>query len=78
MHNLLNLIIMKIFLLSISMLFFNFSTDSTEVYICVSKTATKYHLSESCKGLSRYTHVVKKVTLKEANKIGYTLCGWED
>lgn len=69
---------MKILLLSITLLFFNLPTDNSEVYICVSKTASKYHLSKSCKGLKQCTHVVKKVSLKEANKLGYKLCGWED
>jgi hypothetical protein len=61
------------------MLFFNASTDAaSDVYICVSKTATKYHLSDTCKGLSRCTHKISKVTLKEAKAGGYKLCGWED
>ncbi|TRX34973.1 hypothetical protein FNW52_12590 [Flavobacterium sp. ZT3R18] len=70
---------MKILLLSISLLFFNSSTNASDVYICVSKTATKYHLNENCKGLSSCAHVVKKVSLKEAKQMGYSiLCGWED
>jgi hypothetical protein len=70
--------IMKILLLCISMLLFATSKDAGTVYICVSKTASKYHLSESCKGLNRCTHTVSKVTLKEAKIRGYSLCGWED
>ncbi len=68
---------MKILLLSITMLFLNISSATTDVYICVSKTASKYHLSETCKGLSRCTHTISKVTLKEAKSSGYKLCGWE-
>jgi hypothetical protein len=52
--------------------------SESDVYICVSKTASKYHLSESCKGLSRCTHTISKVSLSDANKRGYTLCGFED
>ena len=69
---------MKILLLSITMLLLNLSSDASDVYICVSKTATKYHLSDTCKGLSRCTHKLSKVTLKEAKADGYKLCGWED
>ena len=70
---------MKLLILSISLLFFNSSTNASDVYVCVSKTATKYHLSESSKGLSACIHVVKKVSLKEANEMGYSkICGWED
>ncbi|MFV8328296.1 hypothetical protein [Flavobacterium sp. ZS1P14] len=69
---------MKILLLSIAMLLFITSKDGDTVYICVSKTASKYHLAESCKGLNRCTHTVSKVTVKEAINMGYSLCGWED
>jgi hypothetical protein len=69
---------MKILLLSITMFFLNVSSDSSDVYICVSKTASKYHYSETCKGLSRCTHTISKVSLKEAKSSGYKLCGWED
>lgn len=70
---------MKILMISLTMLFFNASTDAaSDVYICVSKTASKYHLSDTCKGLSRCTHTISKVTLKKAKSGGYTLCGWED
>jgi hypothetical protein len=69
---------MKILLLSVSMLLLTPSNENDGVYICVSKTASKYHLSGNCKGLSRCTHTVSKVTLKEAKNRGYSLCGWED
>ena len=63
---------------SLTLFLFNLSNDTSAVYICVSKTATKYHLSDTCKGLSRCTHKISKVTLKEAKAGGYKLCGWED
>jgi hypothetical protein len=50
----------------------------SDVYICVSKTASKYHFSQNCKGLSRCTHTISKVTVKDAKSKGYSLCGWED
>ncbi len=41
-------------------------------------TASKCHLSPSCKGLKECTHEIKKISLKDANQRGYTkLCGWE-
>lgn len=69
---------MKYFFLIISILFLNLSSDLDKVYICVSKTATKYHKSPRCKGLVECTHEIRKVSLKEAQQRGYkTLCGWE-
>lgn len=69
---------MKIFFTLILMGFLTTSNQSSDVYICVSKTASKYHLSSMCKGLKECTHEIKKVTLKEANQLGYKKqCGWE-
>jgi len=42
--------------------------QSSDVYICDSKTAHKYHRTQSCKGLNRCTHTIKKVTLETAQK----------
>jgi hypothetical protein len=69
---------MKLIISALFLIIFNLSIDESEVYICVSKTASKYQLDDSCKGLSRCTHTVKKVTKSEAKKMGYTICGWED
>lgn len=60
------------------MLLFIQSNEANAVFICVSKSASKYHFSENCKGLSRCTHKISKVSLAEAKSAGYTLCGWED
>lgn len=70
---------MKILFSSVVILLFSFSTNNDkEVYICISKTATKYHLAGNCKGLSECTHTIKKVTLKKANEIAYkSLCGYD-
>ncbi|MCI9844563.1 hypothetical protein [Flavobacterium pectinovorum] len=70
---------MKILLISIIVILFGVSNkNDKEVYICVSKTAAKYHLTGDCKGLSECTHTIKKVSLKKANELGYkNLCGYE-
>jgi hypothetical protein len=48
------------------------------VYICVSKTASKYHYSQSCTGLNRCSHKIEKVSISDAKNRGYSLCGFED
>lgn len=68
----------KIFLLLLITLSTSFSTIESDVYICVSKGAKRYHLTKTCKGLSNCKHTIKKVTLTEAKEMGLTLCGWED
>ncbi len=50
---------------------------STNVYICNSKNAPKYHLKSNCKGLTNCSYKTKKITLNEAKKMGRTLCRWE-
>lgn len=55
-----------------------FTTSKEDVYICNSKSATKYHLSETCRGLNACKHETIKKSLKEAKALGLTLCGWED
>ena len=49
------------------------NTAKAYVYICVSRTAHKYHAYE-CRGLKRCTHDVEKVTKAKAVKLGYTAC----
>ena len=68
----------KLILLSLTLLFTSFNTIESDVYICGSKGAKKYHLSKTCRGLSNCKHKIKQVTLKEAQGFGLTLCGWED
>lgn len=67
---------MKILLFSL-LLFFSIVNDKGNVYICVSKTAHKYHYREDCRGLNNCKHTISKVSLKEAKNAGYTICGWE-
>lgn len=69
---------MKLLLLSLSLFLFAPSSSTDNVYICLSKTASKYHYSESCRGLNNCTHTISKVTFETAKEKGYTLCGWED
>lgn len=69
----------KLLLIPVSFLLFtSFSTIETTVYICKGKSSKKYHLKKNCRGLSNCSTKTYEVTLKEAKKIGRTLCGWED
>ncbi|TSD66352.1 hypothetical protein FFF34_002825 [Inquilinus sp. KBS0705] len=43
------------------------------VLICNSSSAYAYH-SYECRGLSRCTHEISKVTKKQAIKLGYRAC----
>lgn len=54
-----------------------FTAPQSEVYICKSKGGKKYHYTETCRGLNSCTHTIEKITLKEAQNSGKTLCGWE-
>lgn len=47
----------------------------TQVYVCDSRSAYVYHLSRSCRGLSRCTHGVIKMGVSEAkNNYGRRAC----
>ncbi len=54
----------KLILLSLTLLFTSFNTIESDVYICGSKGAKKYHFSKTCRGLSNCKHEIKQVTLK--------------
>lgn len=64
------------------LLLFVFASSFTEpqasVYICGSSGAKKYHLKEHCRGLSSCRSETVKTSLKQAQGLGLTLCGWED
>lgn len=68
---------MKVLLVFVFVLFLT-SSQNNDVYVCVSKTAHKYHFTKSCRGLRACTHEIVKKSLKEAQGLGYTLCGYED
>ena len=51
--------------------------SSTMVYICSGAKGKKYHLRADCRGLSHCSHRVVKMKLSDAEKEGWTLCGFE-
>lgn len=69
---------MKYTLLLLLILISSFRPPETSVYICGSSGAKKYHLKEHCRGLSSCSREVVKTTLKQAQNMGLTICGWED
>lgn len=50
----------------------------SDVYICDSKDAKKYHYSKTCRGLNACKHNIIKKTKSDSQNLGLTLCGWED
>lgn len=68
----------KLFLLLLVLSLTSFNEVQDKVYICGSKGATKYHYTETCRGLNACKHEVVSKTVKEAKELGLTLCGWED
>jgi hypothetical protein len=56
----------------------SYDNKESDVYICKSKGAKKYHLKEFCRGLNACKKEVVKITLKEAKAKGLDLCGWEE
>lgn len=52
--------------------------SETTVYICGPTGAKRYHFTENCRGLSSCNHGVVKTSLKKAQNLGLTICGWED
>lgn len=68
------LLLVVLFILPIS----NAETTETNVYICKGKGSKRYHYTKTCRGLSRCSTKVYKVTLKKAKELKRTLCGWED
>lgn len=49
-------------------------SQNTTAYICVSKTAKKYHYTKNCNGLQKCTHTIQKTTVNNAKQLGYTVC----
>ena len=52
-------------------------SEST-VYVCTGPSSKKYHFTKSCRGLSRCSKDIVKVTIGKAKEMKRTLCGWED
>ncbi|WP_281232374.1 hypothetical protein [Flavobacterium gelatinilyticum] len=70
---------MKYTLLVLIMVFLtSFRPQDTKVYMCGSTGSKKYHLKETCRGLSSCRSEVVKTSLKQARGYGLTLCRWED
>jgi hypothetical protein len=69
---------MKYTLLMFFVFLASFRQPETNVYICGSTGAKKYHYNETCRGLSSCSHGTVKTSLKQAKNLGLTLCGWED
>ncbi|GAA3749660.1 MULTISPECIES: hypothetical protein [Flavobacterium] len=69
---------MKYTLLLLFVFCTSFSSIETNVFICGPSGAKKYHYNENCRGLSSCSHGVVKTSLKQAQGLGLTLCGWED
>lgn len=69
---------MKYILLLIFVFSTSFSPIETNVFICGSTGAKKYHYKETCRGLSSCKHEIVKTSLKKAQGFGLSLCGWED
>lgn len=67
------------FIITIAITFsFSSSNNYSNVFICNSKTAKKYHLSKDCRGLSNCKAETIRITLSKAKELKRTLCGWED
>ncbi|OUL61113.1 hypothetical protein [Flavobacterium sp. AJR] len=69
---------MKVITLILFITLTSFSLVQTSVYVCGASGAKKYHYKESCRGLSSCKQEITKLTLKQAQGYGLTLCGWED
>ncbi|WP_202702588.1 hypothetical protein [Flavobacterium sp. UGB4466] len=69
---------MKYTLLFFLVLLTSFHPFETKVYICGATGAKKYHYNENCRGLTSCRNEISKVSIKRAQGLGLTLCGWED
>lgn len=55
----------------------NAADAKTQVYICRSAGAKRYHFRSNCRGIKRCTHEVAKVSVETAKGYGLTVCGYE-
>ena len=69
---------MKTIITLLFMFTINANIFYTDVYICDSKNAKKYHFTKDYRGLSNCKHDIVKKSKADAQKLGLTLCGWED
>ena len=70
---------MKTILLATLLYFFSgVQTPQSNVYICDSPSAKKFHLVNKCNGLNRCSHEIKEMSKAEAISKGYSICLMED
>ena len=48
--------------------------EAKVVYICTGGSATRYHATKNCKGLSNCGGAIREVTIEQAEKMGRTPC----
>ena len=48
--------------------------EGATVYICTGGSATRYHASKNCKGLSNCGGAIREVTIEQAEEMGRTPC----
>ena len=60
------------------LLLLSFAADTTYVYICKGPKSKCYLYESNCRGLSRCSTNIYKVTLDCTKDLGQTLCGLED
>jgi 5-bromo-4-chloroindolyl phosphate hydrolysis protein len=68
---------MKTLLLLFSILIHNPVSPKVKVYICNSAQSKRYHLKNTCHGLSNCTHRIVTMSLEEAKKRKFELCKYE-
>lgn len=49
-------------------------TKEATVYICTGPKATKYHATQTCRGLSRCSGNIKQLSVSSAKAKGFTPC----
>lgn len=49
-------------------------TEAQTVYICTGKSATTYHKTNKCRGLSRCSGDIKQVTIDKAKSMNRRAC----
>lgn len=69
--------IMKTFLFACYFLGVTRCIDTPKVYICNSKSSTKYHLKSDCRGLSDCSYRIIETTLNSVVNSNRTICKWE-
>lgn len=67
---------MKALAICIVMLAFCACSQDKQVYICTGPRSEAYHKSGRCKGLSRCSREILRVTKEEARRMGRHECPW--